>query len=725
MEKQWGPAPGEAYIHNDAIALSGLEFGNIFLALQPPRGYGMDPDAIYHKPDLPPPHNYYALYRWLRDEWKADAIVHMGKHGTLEWLPGKGVGMSSDCYPDSFLDDMPLIYPFILNDPGEGTQSKRRAHAIIIDHMCPPMTTADAYGELAQLMQLVDEYYQMEMLDPTKLPLIQRQIWDLIQKVNLGEDLAFLLNHDHDHDHSDGDECNAKDSHNENDCSHQDHVQAHKHHNHTHDHDGNKEKNQDDHNQEHNHAHNHNHIPDSDEHTHEHNHEHHDHNHSHGDIKMNKDGTPDALAKMDGKDFAHLMEDMDGYLCELAGAQIRDGLHILGKVPEGEQMVDTIQSLTRLPNLNVPSLRDATAKLFGLSYSELMANQGARLKDAAPMLSRLADRPLVTTGDVVETIDELAKHLVAHLAEEQFQNHRIPCILSQTFPGLAESAETSDINASLSFVCESLVPSLRKTTGEITYVLVALSSGFVPGGPSGSPTRGMAHTLPTGRNFYSVDPNALPSMAAWEVGQGLAREVLTRFLKETGSYPEHVAISVWGTAAMRTHGDDIAEIFALLGVRPTWQQENHRVTGIELIPLNELGRPRIDVTMRISGFFRDAFPHLITMLDDAANLAINADEPLDQNFIRKHYLEDIANQAMDDDSARYRVYGCPPGAYGIGLLDLIEAQNWKDESDFAKCYINWGGYAYSTKEPHGVDARNQFTHRLTTVEVAIHNQDDR
>merc|ERR1712194_867436 len=186
----------------------------------------------------------------------------------------------------------------------------------------------------------------------------------------------------------------------------------------------------------------------------------------------------------------------------------------------------------------------------------------------------------------------------------------------------------------------------------------------------------------------------------------------------TKAYPEHVAISVWGTAAMRTHGDDIAQIFSLLGIRPMWQQENHRVTGVELIPLSELGRPRIDVTVRISGFFRDAFPHLITLIDDAVNMAIDADEPLDQNFIRKHYLDDLEKE-QDESSARFRVFGCPPGAYGIGILDLIEAQNWKDESDFARCYVNWGGYAYSKGSPEGIEAKAEFTHRLTTVEVVI------
>ena len=182
MTEQWGPPPGEAYVHDGHIALAGLEFGNVFVALQPPRGYGMDPNAIYHQPDLPPPHNYYALYRWLRDVWQADAIVHLGKHGTLNGCPARASACRRTATPTRFLGDLPLFYPFILNDPGEGAQAKRRGHAVIIDHLTPPMTTADAHGELAELMQLVDEYYQVELLDPSKMPLLQQQIWDLIRQ---------------------------------------------------------------------------------------------------------------------------------------------------------------------------------------------------------------------------------------------------------------------------------------------------------------------------------------------------------------------------------------------------------------------------------------------------------------------------------------------------------------------------------------------------------------
>ena len=300
------------------------------------------------------------------------------------------------------------------------------------------------------------------------------------------------------------------------------------------------------------------------------------------------------------------------------------------------------------------------------------------------------------------------------------------------------------------------MPNLHRTTDEIANLLAGLDGRYVPAGPSGAPTRGMAHVLPTGRNFYAVDPRALPSAAAWQVGQELAREVLDRYRRDTGTLPETVGISMWGTSAMRTSGDDIAEVLALYGVRPVWQKENRRVLGVEAIPLAELGRPRIDVTVRISGFFRDAFPHLIRLLDDAVSLVARLDELPDRNFVRKHYLADIerfsaderrglsppnsdeplavsspaginptARQADDAERrARYRVFGSKPGSYGVGLLPLIEERNWETPADLAETYVNWGGYAYSS-DGDVVEAPDAFRHRLAGIEVALHNQDNR
>jgi len=763
MNRQWGPPPGAAYVDDGHLMLAGLELGNAFVALQPPRGYGMDPDAIYHQPDLAPTHHYYALYRWLRDSWKADAIVHVGKHGTLEWLPGKGVGLSETCFPDSFLADMPLFYPFILNDPGEGSQAKRRAHAVVIDHLTPPLTTADTYGPLAQLVQLVDEYYQVEMLDPVKLPLVQQQIWDVIKQANLDTDLALLRAHEHQHEPVakvktappvsayKAVPLRASALARGRPRKHEHH--AHGEHGHDHDHD--------DH-----HAHHHH----EDHHHGKHSREH-DAHHDHAwDATLNEHGVPASIAGMEGVDIAHLIEDIDGYLCELGAAQIRDGLHILGQVPQHRTLTELLNALVRLPNLNVPGLPATLAEIFGLDWSVLQGDKGQRLNLAAldatdpaalVALQGFAQRSLHTHADLIETIDRLVLDLLAAVQASEFD----PAQIDRCVDTVVQRPSSAALRTTLNFVCTSLAPNLARTGDEISNLLHALDGGYVPAGPSGAPTRGMAHVLPTGRNFYSVDPRAIPSMAAAHVGTQLAHEVLQRHLAETGRYPESVGISVWGTSAMRTHGDDIAEVLALLGVRPVWQAESRRVTGFEVIPLEQLGRPRIDVTVRISGFFRDAFPHLIALVDAAIQQVAELDEPVEQNFVRKHVLDELKqdllarrpthsatsdaapdsalsgeavadaadtnhaiNTMSDNPAARrralYRIFGAKPGSYGAGILPLIQEQNWQSQHDFADAYVAWGGYAY-TGEDYGIDAHQAFRTRLAGIEIALHNQDNR
>lgn len=678
ITERWGAPPGEAYVHDNHIALAGLEYGNVFVALQPPRGYGMNPDAIYHVPDLAPTHNYHALYRWLREPqatggWGADAIVHVGKHGTLEWLPGKGIGLSETCYPDQLLGDLPLIYPFIINNPGEGVQAKRRAHAVIVDHMVPPMMQAETYGELTELAQLVDEYYQLESLDPSKLPLLQKQIWDLLQKTRLDQDLSYQ---------QPAQEIGPDRLNNQ-----LQRILSQNHGDHTHDWDG----------------------------------------------ELNEDGTPVTLAQMSGKDFAHLMENIDGYLCELAGTQIRDGLHILGDVPQNERLTGLLFGLTRLPNLDIPSLRNSVATAYGFELLALLDGGGKRLekeeKGEVKALQRDSDKVIVSCADAVERIDSLCRKLLDTLQTQNFQPHNLPKTIKEILPS---AKEFTAITQTLDFICRELWPNLQRNREEITHTLDALSGRYIAAGPAGAPTRGMAHVLPTGRNFYAVDPRSLPSVAAWQVGQALAQELLERYKQDENSYPESVGLSIWGTSAMRTHGDDVAQVLALLGVRPRWQPENRRLLGVEIVPLSELRRPRIDVVCRISGFFRDAFPHLINLIDEAVKLVMaQIDEPLEMNFPRKHYLADHSRwqeaglpQSEVEARATYRIYGSKPGAYGAGILPLIDERNWQDTTDFAEAYVNWGGYAYTAKQ-YGVEAKEAFKLSLSGVSVAVKNQDNR
>lgn len=623
-----------------------MHLGNAVIAMQPPRGYGLNPDAIYHTPDLPPTHHYAAFHQWLATPveeggWGADAIVHVGKHGTLEWLPGKSIGLSAECFPDLLLSDLPLIYPFIINDPGEGSQAKRRGHAVVVDHLTPPMTVAGTYGSLAALNQLVNEYYTVEKLDPSKLPFIQQQIWELIQSTNLKADLDLktMLSRDHgDHKHD-------------------------------------------------------------------------------WDDELTQEGVPVSLAEMSGNEVAHLIEDIDGYLCEIGMAQIRDGLHILGNVPS---FPDMLRSMTRLSNAGAPSLPDAIAEGFSLDYQVLLDTPGKRF-DTPPILRQTICQ---THSDAIEAIDQLSLELYEVLETRGFALNAV----AQTEASVLGFSSQKVLEA-LTFACRELVPNLEQTEDEIQHVLDALDGKYVPAGPAGSPTRGMAHILPTGRNFYAVDPRALPSQSSWRVGQQLAREAIERYRKEEGKYPENMGLSAWGTSQMRTQGDDVSEVLALLGVEPIWDPQSRRPEKLSLVPLEKLGRPRIDVTLRISGFFRDAFPHLIEMIDDAVALAVNADEPLDENYPRKHYLADLEKDSAlgveeAEANARYRIFGAKPGTYGAGILPLIETGHWQSDQDFARAFLEWGGYAYG-REAHGVDARPIFAERLRGVQVALHNQDNR
>src|SRR5436305_3187324 len=334
-----------------------------------------------------------------------------------------------------------------------------------------------------------------------------------------------------------------------------------------------------------------------------------------------------------------------GWLFYIKYSQIRDCLHVLGTPPTGQSRVDLVLAMLRARQIwggavALPGLREALG---------------------------LADDASRTDTDAVESV---AAALVGLMEERGWTASAVPAVISEVL-----GHDDDAVAAALRFAVDEVVPRLERTTDELDAVLHALSGGYVPAGPSGSPLRGLGNVLPTGRNFYSVDPRAVPSRLAWETGQAMAESLLARYLADTGEYPPSVGLSVWGTSAMRTSGDDVAEVLALLGVRPVWDDASRRVVNLEPMPLAELGRPRIDVTVRISGFFRDAFPHVVTMLDDAVQLVAGLDEPADENYVRAHAEADLARHG-DSRRATLRVFGSKPGAYGAGLLPLFDSGNW-------------------------------------------------
>ena len=626
IEEKWGPPtppPGEQYVDGDDFVVAGLELGNVLVAIQPPRGYGEGvggPSSIYHDPELPPTHHYLACYRFLDAAWGADAIVHLGKHGTLEWLPGKMLALSARCAPDAALGDMPLVYPFVVNDPGEGVQAKRRAHAVIVDHLVPPMMRAETYDELAELEALLDEYARLEVLDPPKLPGLAARIWDAIERANLQSDL------------------------------------------------GVSER---------------------------------------------------------PEDLGSLVEHIDGYLCEVKDIQVKDGLHVLGVPPAGEQLRGLVSAILRLGSGEAPGLRSAVGAAFGLDEPALVAAPGAAAPRAPAALLARFRGPAASSGDLIDRLESAQVALLEQLAARGWAADSVGEVCEQVL-GLRDPG----VQRALRFAAEVVVPRIGATTDELTNLLAALEGRHVPAGPSGSPTRGRVDVLPTGRNFYSVDPRALPSELSWETGQRLAQALLDRHLAEHGELPRMVGLVAWGTSAMRTQGDDVAEILALIGVRPVWARESRRVTGIEVIGLDELGRPRIDVTVRISGFFRDAFPHLVRLLDDAVVAVAELDEPPEQNHVAAHARDDaelLAGELGAHDAwrrATTRIFGSKPGAYGAGLLQLLDARDWRDDGDIAEVYEAWGGYAYG----RGLDGRAAgpaMRDCFARIEVAVKNVDNR
>jgi cobaltochelatase CobN len=388
----------------------------------------------------------------------------------------------------------------------------------------------------------------------------------------------------------------------------------------------------------------------------------------------------------DDEEFDDFIMHIDGWLCEVKDVQIRDGLHVLGAAPAGEARINLVLAMLRA--------------------RQMWAGKVAALPGLREALGLAEDASTAET----DAVEAQARALITAMEEQ-----------SWSVSGISELSESEDVRRVLEFAATEVVPRLARTTDELTNVLHALDGGYVPAGPSGSPLRGLINVLPTGRNFYSVDPKAIPSQLAWETGQAMAESLLDRYRADYGDWPRSVGLSAWGTSAMRTAGDDIAEILALIGVRPIWDPASRRVTGLEPIAAAELGRPRVDVTVRISGFFRDAFPHVVALLDDAFQLIAELDEP--DNYVREHALRDKGEHG-DWRRATTRIFGSRPGAYGAGILPLIDSRNWRDDADLAEVYAVWGGFAYG-RDLDGVPARGDMENAYRRIDVAAKNIDTR
>ena len=608
MEESWGKPPGGTSVQDGEFVIPGIVNGNIYIGFQPLRSWADQMEAVYHDPVVPMPHQYLAFYRWLKNDFGTHAVIHVGTHGTLEWLPGRSVGLSGKCCPDLVLDSIPNIYPYVIDDPGEGIQCKRRSEAVLIGHMCPTMARAGTYDELEAVDGPLQEVFKNTAAGAEQRSAMVSEVLEAARKAKLLKELG---------------------------------------------------------------------IPD--------------------DVSV--------------EDFERELGRIHDYITDLKDAIIRDGLHVLGKAPEGDLLKESVYSLMRLRNGDVPSLRTSVAQAMGYDLESL-----------------IDDRIGTTDGElnsvVIDRIDERTMELIDGMQAAGYDENA--CL------GMAGSiGDTESMGKTISYICRSLVPNLARMTDEMDNMMHACDGGYVLPGPSGAPTRGNAHILPMGRNYYGIDPDIVPTRAAWEIGRRMADQMIARYTEAKGGWPTEVGFIIWATDTMKTNGDDVAYILWLMGVRPVWSRNGNGVVGLEAIPLEELGRPRIDVAVRITGLFRDAFPNLIDMIDDAVRLVAGLDESDDDNILAANLRRDIVEgmeKGLTVDEARrrasVRVFGCPPGAYGPGVNHAIESSDWKTVQDLADIYIAWGSYAYG-HDAKGECMKDEFVRRFSAVKATVKNMPDR
>ncbi len=650
MKADWGNPPGEFMVYEDRLPVPGILNGNIFIGLQPARGFEEKAEEVYHSTDIVPPHQYIAFYKWVKHVFKADVIVHVGTHGTLEWLPGKEIGLSGECYPDIAIDDMPHLYPYIIDVPGEGIQVKRRSYGAVLDHLIPSLMNSGVYDAMGEMDELIKQFYQAKQADAGKLPDLRKRIIELAVRNNFHQDLNL------------------------------------------------------------------------------------------------------AAPELE-TDFPAFLDRLHAWIEEIKNSLIKDGLHVFGEAPEDERLRNLMSALLRLSNGDVPALPAAVCKAMGMDYEQLKGNPERTGEDGMTNYMRL------------DRVEEKCREVLGFLYESGFDPERVEGIIHEAFnneisgkqcpdasaeaeiavsmredifyPSAGASVEStphqgadriSDLSKTLKFTCNTVKPKLDAVADEIKYFIEGVNGGFIPPGGSGCPTRGRVSILPTGRNFYSIDPAAIPTRAAWDVGVRLGDGLMQRFLKDEGKYPEGIVMVVYGGETMKTCGDDIAEAFYLMGIKPKWLENSDRVIGLEVISPESLGRPRIDVTLRITGLFRDTFPNLIELVEDAVNLAAGQDEDETVNYIRRNILKDIGklkSEGLTEEDAAgqagIRIFGCPPGTYGAGVDILINSKNWKDSGDLGNIYTTWGGHAYGRKI-HGLKLRNAFADRLAAADATVKNE---
>ena len=633
LEENWGPAPGNLNSDGQNLLVYGKEFGNVFIGVQPSFGYEGDPMRLLFAKSASPHHGFAAYYTYLEKIFQADAVLHFGTHGSLEFMPGKQVGMSGTCYPDRLINSLPSAYLYAANNPSEATIAKRRSYSATVSYLTPPAENAGLYKGLKELKELISSYQGLRE-NEGRGPAIVNSILSTSYTCNLDKDVD---------------------------------------------------------------------LPDLE--------------------------TYDA-AKDTAENRDSIVGQIYSQIMQIESRLLPCGLHTVGVPPTAEEAIATLVNIAQLdrPEDKIEGLPRVIAASIGRDINEIYrGNNNGVLEDVelntkVTDAARAAVRALVqqstdSSGRVKEVknmFDEVGGMIGAMMGAKKPWTK---AIMDAGFSAVNEE-RLAPVFAYLEFCLKQVV-----ADNELGGIMELLNGEFLMPAPGGDPIRN-PDVLPTGRNMHALDPSSIPTQAAVEVSEGVVRKLLEKLKDENdGAFPESIAFTLWGTDNIKTYGESLAQVLALVGVRPV-SDSLGRVNKVELIPLEELGRPRIDVVVSCSGVFRDLFINQMNLMDRGIKMAAEAEEPLDQNFVRKHAVEQAEELNVSLREAACRVFSNSAGSYSANVGLAIENGGWEDEGQLQDQFLTRKGFAFNADKPGMMEQQaDLFKSALKTVDVTFQNLD--
>ena len=633
LEENWGPAPGNLNSDGKNLVIYGKQFGNIFIGVQPSFGYEGDPMRLLFAKSASPHHGFAAYYTYLEKIFGADAVLHFGTHGSLEFMPGKQVGMSGTCYPDRLINSLPSAYLYAANNPSEATIAKRRSYSATVSYLTPPAENAGLYKGLKELKELISSFQGLRE-NEGRGPAIVNSIVSTAYTCNLDKDidLPSLESYDASAD------------------------------------------------------------------------------------------TPEGRDNIVGQVYSQIMQ--------IESRLLPCGLHTVGVPPTAEEAIATLVNIAQLdrPEEKIEGLPRVIAASIGRDINDIYRgnNQGVlsevdlntRITEAARAAVRaIVDQSTGADGRVKEVksvFDEMGGFLGQMMGSKKPWTK---AIVDAGFPEVNEE-RLAPLVTYLEFCLKQIV-----ADNELGGILELLNGEFLMPAPGGDPIRN-PDVLPTGRNMHALDPASIPTTAAVEVSEGVVRKLLEKLRDENdGAFPQSIAFTLWGTDNIKTYGESLAQVLALVGVRPV-SDSLGRVNKVELIPLEELGRPRVDVVVSCSGVFRDLFINQMNLLDRGIKMAAEADEPLEMNFVRKHALEQAEELNVSLRDAACRVFSNSAGSYSANVGLAIENGGWEDEAQLQEQFLTRKGFAFNADKPGMMEQQaDLFKSALKNVDVTFQNLD--